>query len=156
MRLQKISIPRLLIIAVSLMLAMLPITSFAADYDNIAIPDKTGPAYWLDQGGLFATYGNYPAAIEAYQKVIDLDSENAEAYFDMGVAYGELDEFDSALININKAISLDTGMSRYYYGRAWVYLISGQADKALADFNKAAEMGDLDAILYLKQVNMSR
>ena len=82
--------------------------------------------------------------------------ENAEAYFDMGVAYGELNEFDSALININKAISLDTGMSRYYYGRAWVYLISGQTDKALTDFNKAAEMGDLDAIIYLEQVNMSR
>ena len=156
MRLQTISMHSVLAIAVCFVLAVFPFASLAADYDNTAIPDKQGPTYWLDQGGLFATYGNYAAAIEAYQKVIDLDPENAEAYFDMGVAYGELDDFDSALININKAISLDKGMGRYYYGRAWVHLISSQTDKALADFNKAAEMGDLDAIMYLKQVNMAR
>ena len=79
MRLQKNSMPRLLTIAGCFVLAMFPFASLAADYDNVAIPDKQGPAYWLDQGGLFATYGNYPAAIEAYQKVIDLDAENAEA-----------------------------------------------------------------------------
>jgi superkiller protein 3 len=128
----------------------------AADYDNVAITDKQGPAYWLDQGGLFATYGNYIAAIDAYQKVLALDPQNAEAYFDMGVAYGELDEFDSALLHINKAITFDPGQGRYYYGRAWVYLISGQSDKALDDFMKAAEMGDLDAIAYLEQAGLTQ
>lgn len=131
-------------------------TPMAADYDNVAIVDKQGPAYWLDQGGLFATYGNYTAAIDAYQKVLSLDPENSEAYFDMGVAYGELDEFDSALLHINKAITLDPEQGRYYYGRAWVYLISGRSDKALDDFKKAAELGDLDAILYLKQAGLTQ
>jgi tetratricopeptide (TPR) repeat protein len=131
-------------------------TPMAAEYDNVAIADKQSPAYWLDQGGLFATYGNYTAAIEAYQKVIALDPQNAEAYFDMGLAYGELDEFDSALLHINKAIALDPGKGHYYYGRAWVYLISGQSDKALDDFKKAAEMGDADAIAYLEQAGLTR
>ncbi len=128
----------------------------AADYDNVAIADKQGPAYWLDQGGLFATYGNYTAAIDAYQKALALDPQNAEAYFDMGVAFGELDEFDSALLHINKALELDPGQGRYYYGRAWVHLISGQSDKALDDFRKAAEMGDPDAIIYLEQAGLTR
>jgi Flp pilus assembly protein TadD len=131
-------------------------TPMAAEYDNVAIVDKQGPEYWLDQGGLFATYGNYTAAIEAFQKVLTLDPQNAEAYFDMGVAYGELDEFDSALLHINKAITLDPGQGRYYYGRAWVYLISGQSEKALDDFKKAAEMGDLDAIFYLEQAGLTQ
>lgn len=131
-------------------------TPMAADYDNVAIVDKQGPAYWLDQGGLFATYGNYTAAIEAYQKVLTFDPQNAEAYFDIGVAYGELDEFDSALLHINKAIALDPGQGRYYYGRAWVYLISGRSDKALDDFKKAAEMGDPDAIVYLEQAGLNQ
>jgi superkiller protein 3 len=131
-------------------------TPMAAEYDNVAIADKQGPEYWLDQGGLFATYGNYTAAIEAYKKVLALDPQNAEAYFDMGVAYGELDEFDSAILHINKAITLDPGQGRYYYGRARVYLISGQSVKALDDFKKAAEMGDLDAIFYLEQAGPTR
>jgi superkiller protein 3 len=131
-------------------------SSMAADYDNVAIVDKQGPAYWLDQGGLFATYGNYTAAIEAYQKALALDPQNAEAHFDIGVAYGELDEFDSALLHINKAIALEPGQGRYYYGRAWVYLISGRSDKALDDFKKAAEMGDPDAIVYLEQTGLAQ
>jgi tetratricopeptide (TPR) repeat protein len=131
-------------------------TPMAADYDNLSIADKQSPAYWLDRGGLFATYGNYAAAIEAYQKVLSLDPQNAEACFDIGVAYGELDEFDSALLHINKAITLEPGQGRYHYGRAWVYLISGQSDKAMDDFKKAAEMGDRDAIVYLKQVGLAR
>jgi Flp pilus assembly protein TadD len=131
-------------------------TSMAADYDNAAISDKQSPAYWLDQGGLFATYGNYAAAIEAYKKVLTLDPQNAEAYFDIGVAYGELDEFDSALLHINKAITLEPGQSRYYYGRAWVYLIYGQSEKAVDDFKRAAEMGNPDAIIYLEQAGLSR
>ena len=55
------------------------------------------------------------------------------------------------LFILNKAISLDTQNGRYYYGRAWVHLRSGDKDKAMPDFEKAAEMGDLDAILYLQQ-----
>jgi superkiller protein 3 len=155
MHLQPSSIRIILVIAVCTASLLSGGTPMAAEYDNVAIPDKQGPTYWLDQGGLFATYGNYNAAIEAYQKAIALDPQNAEAYFDMGVAYGELDEFESALLHINKAITMDPGQGRYYYGRAWVYLISGQPDNALEDFKKAAEMGNLDAIGYLQQYEIT-
>lgn len=155
MHLQPSSIRIILVIAVCAASVLSGGTLMAAEYDNVAIPDKEGPIYWLDQGGLFATYGNYNAAIEAYQKAIALDPQNAEAYFDMGVAYGELDEFESALLHINKAITMDPAQSRYYYGRAWVYLISGQPGNALDDFKKAADMGNLDAIDYLQQSGMT-
>lgn len=154
MHLQTFSMRIILAIALCAAAVLYSGTLMAAEYDNVAIVDKQGPEYWLDQGGLFATYGNYTAAIEAYQKVITLDPQNAEAYFDMGISYGELDEFDSALMHINKAITLDSEQGRFFYGRAWVYLISGQPDKAVEDFKKAADMGDLDAVLYLEQAGM--
>jgi superkiller protein 3 len=156
MYLQTPSMRIILVIAICAAAVIYCGTPMAAEYDNVAIEDKQGPEYWLDQGGLFATYGNYTAAIEAYQKVIVLDPQNAEAYFDMGVAYGELDEFDSALMHINKAITLDSEQGRFYYGRAWVYLISGQPGQAMEDFKKAADMGDLDAILYLEQIGATQ
>lgn len=125
----------------------------ATEYVNEALLDKSDPAYWLDQGGLFATYGNYPAAIRAYQKAIEIDAQNAEAYFDLGVAYGGMDDTEQALVYINKAISMDGTQERYYYGRAWVLLMNGQKEQAHQDFQKAANMGDLDAILYLEQAS---
>ena len=127
--------------------------SMAEEYVNEALLDKSDPAYWLDQGGLFATYGNYPAAVRAYQKALEIDPQNPEAYFDLGVAYGGMDDTDQALLYINKAIVMNSAQERYYYGRAWILLMDGQREQAFQDIQKAADMGDLDAILYLVQAS---
>lgn len=150
MRLMHLS-HRLLALVVCFGMISLTGPSMATEYVNEALLDKSDPAYWLDQGGLFATYGNYPAAIRAYQKAIELDARNAEAFFDLGVAYGGMNDTQQALVYINKAISMDGLQERYYYGRAWVLLMDGQKEQANQDFKKAADMGDLDAILYLEQ-----
>lgn len=147
---------RLWALAICMGLILMSIQPVMAEYVNDAVPDKADPAYWLDQGGLFATYGNFPAAVQAYQKAIDLDVQNAEAYFDLGVTYGEMDDVDQALLYINKAISLDSSQERYYYGRAWILLIAGKRAQALHDFEKAANMGDLDALIYLEQAAASK
>lgn len=143
------------ILALVVCFGMISLTApvMAAEYVNEALLDKSDPAYWLDQGGLFATYGNYPAAIRAYRKAIEIDAQNAEAYFDLGVAYGGMDDTQQALVYINKAITMDGTQERYYYGRAWVLLMDGQKEQARQDFQKAADMGDLDAILYLEQAS---
>lgn len=122
-----------------------------SEYANPAVSDETDPAYWLDLGGLFATYGNYVAAVEAYQKALELNSNYHEAYFDLGLAYMEMKKLDQALDQINKAISLSPQVAHYYYGRARVMLLSGQSAKANEDFQKAADMGDRDAKAYLQR-----
>ncbi len=123
----------------------------AADYFNSAITDTNDPVYWLDQGGLFATYGSYSAAVEAYKKALALDANNSKAYYDMALAYGELGDLDQALVDINRAIALDAGQSQYYYGRAWILLKDGRMAEANDNFHKAADMGNLDAIAYLQE-----
>jgi tetratricopeptide (TPR) repeat protein len=123
----------------------------AADYFNSAITDTNDPNYWLDQGGLFATYGSYSNAMKAYKKALTLDINNSKAYYDMALAYGELGELDQALVEINKAISLDDSRNQYYYGRAWILLKAGRMIEAKDNFQKAADMGNLDAIAYLQQ-----
>jgi tetratricopeptide (TPR) repeat protein len=139
----------------SLVLVALSVSPLLADYSNSAVTaDTQNPVYWLDQGGLFATYGNYSDAVKAYKRALALDDSNSKAHYDIALAYGELGEMDSALAEINRAIALDTEQSRYYYGRAWILLRSGQRAKAMADFHKAADMGNLDAIAYLKTMDV--
>jgi superkiller protein 3 len=121
-----------------------------SEYTNPAVSDQTDPAYWLDLGGLFATYGNYTAAVEAYHKALELNPNMHQAYFDLGVAYMEMGQLDQALEQINKAITLSPQEASYYYGRGRALLLAGQSDNAMADFRKAAEMGDADAKAYLK------
>jgi tetratricopeptide (TPR) repeat protein len=120
-----------------------------AEYTNPAVGDKNSASYWLDRGGLLATYGNYKAAVAAYTKALELDATLSQAHFDLGVAYGEMADFDQALRHINAAIELSPGIAHYYYGRARVLLLAGQRSRALEDFRKAADMGDPDAEDYL-------
>ena len=132
-------------------LMALPVSSAWAEYVNSAITNPNDAIYWLDQGGLFATYGNYTAAVEAYKKALALDANNSEAYFNLSVAHAELGELDLALEEINRAIAMDSSQDRYYYSRAWLLLRSGRMDEAVNNFRKAADMGNLDAITYLQE-----
>jgi len=127
------------------------IAAAQSEYMNPALPNKDTAAYWLDQGGLLSTYGNYPAAIHAYEKTLKIDPSNSEAHFDMGLAYAEMADYPRALANIDKAIFLSADNGRYFYGRAWVLMLSGQSEKALSDFEKAAELGSTDAKMYLQR-----
>ena len=137
-------------LVVCLCLIALAAAPAAAEYINEAVTDENDPAYWLDQGGLFATYGNFPAAIEAYKKALALDEDNSAAYFNLGLAYGAMDAYDQALAAINKAIALDAENDRFFYGRGWILLRAGNRNAAAIDFEKAAEMGNRDAINFLR------
>jgi Flp pilus assembly protein TadD len=139
------------IAACLILLTILMVGTTRAEYANKNLTDMNDPVYWLDQGGLFATYGSYTAAIKAFNKALALDASNSKAYFDRGLSYAEMGELNQAMVDINKAISLDSGQSSYYYGRGRVLLLSGQLDQARADFEKAAEMGNLDALHYLQE-----
>ena len=144
-------------IGVSILLGLIIMLASAqaaqSEYVNPALPEQDTAAYWLDRGGFFTTYGNYPAAIRAFEKCLELDPNNSEAYFNLGVAQAEMEDYAKAISNIDKAIFLSADNGRYYYGRAWVLMLSGQSLKALPDFQKAADLGNLDAEMYLKQLS---
>ena len=123
----------------------------AAEYVNPAVPGEGTAAYWMDKGGLYSTYGNFPAAIRAYEASLSLEPNNSEAYFDMGVAYSEMGDYQKALEFIAKAITLDPENGRYHYGRAWTLILAGRITEAEADMVKAAGYGNLDARNYLQR-----
>jgi tetratricopeptide (TPR) repeat protein len=114
---------------------------------------KDTAAYWMDRGGLCATYGGYKAAVWNYRKAIKIDPMNAGAYFWLGVAYAELGRYDKALKQIDKAIELDSENGEYYYGRGRVLLLSGESVRAMSDFEKAASFGDADAAHFIKHIS---
>lgn len=106
--------------------------------------------YWYNKGILVSVYGNEKAAIQYFQKVIELDPQRSDAYFQLGVSFGELGEYQTAVSYIDKAIEINSDKSVYYYGRGRVYLLAGDKDKALGDFKQAAAMGSWDAKKYLE------
>ena len=137
------------IIAIGVFGVLTAATAVAAEYHNPAISGRDTAAYWIDRGGLLSTYGNFPAAVTAYQKSLTLEPNNSEAHFDLGLAYGEMGAYGKALANISKAITLAPDNGRFYYGRAWIMILSGRAGEAEGDMAKAAHLGNTDAHRYL-------
>jgi tetratricopeptide (TPR) repeat protein len=118
-------------------------------YHNPAMPGPDEALYWLDQGGLLATYGNYPAAARAYRKALELAPNSSEGHFDLGVTLAEMGRLDEGLAQVDHALSLNPQEARYHYGRGRILLLSGQPAQALADFSKAASLGSIDALVFM-------
>lgn len=140
-----------IIILIGLTAASTSLPANAAEYHNPAVPGEGTAAYWMDKGGLYSTYGNFPAAIHAYEESLALAPNNSEVYFDMGIAYSEMGDYQNALDAITKAITLDPENGRYHYGRAWTLILSGRTSEAEAVMIEAANLGDLDAQRYLQR-----
>lgn len=107
------------------------------------------PRYWMEKGGLYAAYGNEDAAIESFQKALELDPENPDAAFSLGLAYADKGNYGKALDLINRALSAKPENGNYLYGRGWVYLQENRHEKAMEDIARAAELGNADAIRYM-------
>jgi Flp pilus assembly protein TadD len=136
-------------VALVVVLAMTP--AGRAEYVNPAIPSGEAAAYWMDQGGMLCTYGNFKAAVRAYEKALALSPNDSEIHFSLGVAYTEMGDYPNALASIDKAISMAPDNARYQYGRAWSLLLAGRTAEARPSFQRAAELGSVDARNYLQR-----
>lgn len=83
-----------------------------------------------------------------YDKLIELDPDNADAYCERGDFYYEAGEYDKAAIDYDKAIKLDPNDANAYYNRGCAYSEMREYEKAIADYNKAIELDPNDAYTY--------
>lgn len=120
-----------------------------AEYANPSTGNETDVSYWLDRGGLFATYGNFSAAVKAYKKAIVLGPANSAAYFNLSLAFCEMGLYEDSLEAIKQAILRDPQNGNYYYGQAWILVKAGKVAESRAIFHHAADMEAPDAIAYL-------
>ena len=83
-----------------------------------------------------------------YDKLVELDPNNADAYYERGDFYYETDEYNKAIADYSKAIQLNPNYADAYYNRGCAYGETSEYDKAIADYNKAIELNPNDANAY--------
>ncbi|HIK90410.1 MAG TPA: tetratricopeptide repeat protein [Planctomycetes bacterium] len=80
-------------------------------------------------------------AMDDYDKAIEDDPENAEAYYKRGFALlSHSNALDAAVVDFNKAIELKPDYARAYLMRGRAYESLGDTEKANADRAKALEL----------------
>lgn len=93
----------------------------------------------------FRKYGRTTAG---YDKALESNPDNTDAYCERGDAYAEAGEHGKAIADYSRAIELDPRYAPAYFNRAYAYGEIGEYDKAIADYSKAIELDPNDAQAY--------
>ena len=83
---------------------------------------------------------DYKGAIKLYDKAVQLNTNNALAYFGRGNAYYSLKQYELAIQNYNKAININPDLYQAYHNRGIVYGTLGQYDWAIQNFDKVIKL----------------
>lgn len=87
-------------------------------------------------------------AIENFDKVIELDPENINAYFNRGRAKSAIGNQKESISDYNKVLELDPEFSMAYNNRGWSNFLLKNYIEALIDFNKAIELDPKNYVAY--------
>ena len=81
-------------------------------------------------------------AIVCYQKVMELEPDNAEAYLNLGNIYKNEKKYDDAICCYDKAIKLNPKKADSYYNMGLVFYLKGDLDKAIESYHKAISLNN--------------
>ncbi len=99
-------------------------------------------------GYAYGELKEYNKAITTYQKAIEINPKNDDAYNNMGITYGNLKEYDKALTAYQKAIEINPQKDEAYNNMGIAYRNLKEYDKALTAYQKAIEINPKDDSAY--------
>ena len=104
--------------------------------------------HWME-GTRYADDGQFEAAIQEFDKAIELGSHCAPSYGHRGMAYGNLGQYRRAIKDYDKAIEFFPESGGLYFWRASAYDELGQYQNAINDYTKVIQFEPDEASLYL-------
>jgi len=100
----------------------------------------------VNRGEELSNQGQYNAAIDEFQKAVDIDSHNSLALFRMGEALFELGNLQAAAGMFQESLNGDLKAKWVevwaYINRGKIFDIRGQRDRAVTEYQKAVNTGD--------------
>jgi aminopeptidase N len=103
-------------------------------------------AVLINRGEERANEGQYNAAIDEFQKAVDIDAHSSLALFRMGEALFELGNLQAAAGMFQEALNGDLKAKWVevwaYINRGKIFDIRGQRDRAVTEYQKAVNTGD--------------
>ena len=100
----------------------------------------------VNRGEEYSNEGQFNAAIDEFQKAVDLDAHNSLALFRMGEALFELGNLQAAAGMFQEALNGDLKPKWVevwaYINRGKIFDIRGQRDRAVTEYQKAINTGE--------------
>jgi tetratricopeptide (TPR) repeat protein/S1-C subfamily serine protease len=91
---------------------------------------------------------NFPEDEATYDQAIQINFNDANAYYNRAISYSKQGKLDLALADYNNSIKLNPNFAEAYIGRGFLYYSQKKLDLALADYSKAIIHNPNDATVY--------
>ncbi len=108
------------------------------------------PELLLPLGYCHQLLGNYKVAIDFYERVLEFDKSDSDAYYHIGECANSLQQWAQAIDAYKKAIKLSNNREDYHAGLADVYFQTDQLANALSSYRRAANIGCDDVTYWLR------
>ncbi|MBE9076394.1 tetratricopeptide repeat protein [Romeria aff. gracilis LEGE 07310] len=97
--------------------------------------------------------GNFRGAIEDYTRYLQLNPEDADAYFNRGNAYLDLNSPVTAIENYTRAIQLDPDYANAYFNQGLAHYDLNNLQAAVESFSRYLQLDSDDADAYFHRAN---
>jgi tetratricopeptide (TPR) repeat protein len=105
----------------------------------------------LENGIKKCNQKNRIEALDDFNKLLNLNNSNKDAYFNRGKCEFEFKNFISAISDFNKTIKLDSNYVKAYYYRAKALINIGENELALLDIDKTIKLEPLNPKYFLNR-----
>jgi len=84
---------------------------------------------------------DFQAAEPLFQRVVELDPEDVDAWFNLATAQLNLDDLDGAMVSLEKAVELTPDNPDVWYQLGIIYVKKGMKEKGEEAFKRSEELG---------------
>jgi predicted Zn finger-like uncharacterized protein len=82
----------------------------------------------------------YNKAVAEYNKALQIDPGNPQAYFGRARCRLNTGQYDKAIADFNKAVKFNPNYSKAYDNLGWLYMKRGEFDKSIGFLNKSIKL----------------
>ena len=119
----------------------IPLQIFLAARNNLVTPGGIAPPEdFVSRGQRLAKAGDYRGAIAEYNKALESDANNFEAYYRRGEAYYWLNDFQAAIADFDRVLRLNSNNAVVYFYRGYARGELKDYQAAISDYNQAIRL----------------
>ena len=127
--------------------------------ENLRIEIKAADNSFLsvqksNEGNKYVYNKDYNKAMICYSEAINLNNQNATAYYNRGVVYDELGKFSQAIADYTKAIAINPKFFEAYNNRGYAYDKLKDKTQAIADYTMAITINPQYSNAYYNRGNL--
>ena len=94
----------------------------------------------FDQGNILLVNEEYEEAIASYERAVEINPDDQDAWYGLGYALGNLGRYEEAIASYERAVEINPDKEKAWYNRGIALGNLGRYEEAIASYERAVEI----------------